>query len=104
MAHPMRMRVAIRLVRGQAEYEREVLNPDTHVHIGEEKGTGSVTPDGNISLSGSAAGTGWNFVARYAGRLEATTFRLTGTQTWQLGFRPTIVRPCAIVAIRSQLD
>jgi len=101
---PLRIKVTLRIEHGQVEIQREIYHPQRLVLIGMEKGTGRVGSDGGISLSSAAAGMGWSFDAKYAGRREGSEIQLTGTQVWHLGSRPPFDRPCAIVATRSEIN
>jgi TolB-like protein len=101
---PLRTRLSIKIVNSQAEYEREVYRPDTSGPSGVfERGTGRVSPRGELPLSATVAGRGWDYQASYSGLLEGGTARLAGQQVWHLGRRPAATRPCTIVVTRSEL-
>lgn len=90
------------VAEGQARYEREVLRATGNGRLGVmERGGGNVTPDGDITVTGSAAGQTWSYEATYRGRFEGRNLRLSGSQLWRLPGRPVLTRPCAIGVYRS---
>jgi hypothetical protein len=93
---------SLKIIGSQAEYQREVLRPTDRGRLGvTERGTGTVSPDGEVSLTGSAAGQTWSYEAKYSGRFEGKNLRLTGAQMWRLSQRPTLTRRCTIGVSRS---
>ena len=93
---------SLKIIGSQAEYQREVLRPTDRGRLGvTERGTGTVSPDGEVSLTGSAAGQTWSYEAKYSGRFEGKNLRLKGAQSWRLPQR-THTRPCTIGVSRSE--
>ena len=81
----------------RATYEREVLRANTRDKIGvAEQGSGTVSPDGELALTGSAGAQTWSYSATYHGRFEGPRIRLSVTQVWRLPGRENINRPCTI--------
>jgi len=91
-------RFSLDISDGHARYEREVLKWNTTQHIGvTEKGAGPVSPDGDVSLKGSAGSSQWSYTATYQGRFNGKDLHLTGAQQWQLpGSHAAFTRPCTI--------
>lgn len=101
---PLRVAFSLKIVDGRIQYERDVLQADSSKPSGSiERGSGTVSPRGEVSLTGSASGTGWKYDSAYRGQIEGTTLRLSGSQLWT--FRsgtPTFTRPCTITLSRSE--
>jgi len=66
-----------------------------------ERGGGSVAADGDITVTGSAAGQTWSYQATYRGRVEGRNLRRSGSQLWRLPGRPVLTRPGTIGVYRS---
>jgi hypothetical protein len=89
------------VAEGQGRYEREVLRATGKGGLGVmERGGGRVAPDGDITITGSAAGQTWSYEATYQGRFEGRNLRLSGTQLWRLPGRSVLTRPCTIAVSR----
>ena len=100
---PLRTEFVMKIADGRAQYEREVLQANTTIPAGiAERGSGTVSPSGELVLTGSAIGPRWRYQATYRGQIAGKTLRLTGAQQWQL---PTSgashTRPCTIAVSRS---
>ncbi|MBL8674177.1 MAG: hypothetical protein JNL07_04750 [Rhodospirillales bacterium] len=91
---PFRMTVT----GGIATYEREVLDVKTNAPTGlMERGSGTVTPAGAISLTGRADGQASRGVMSYSGAIVGGAVTLAGTQTWSTGgTQQGATRPCTI--------
>jgi hypothetical protein len=88
---------------GKARYEREVLRADTSIPQGvTERGSGTVSADGDLALTGSAAGPGWSYQANYRGQVSGKSLRLAGEQQWRLRSGPSHTRPCTITLSRAE--
>lgn len=86
-------------VRGEtATYEREVLDVKTYAPTGlMERGSGTVTPAGAVSLTGRADGQASRGVMSYSGAIIGGAVTLAGTQTWSAGgTQQGAARPCTI--------
>jgi len=83
---------------GQAQYVRAVLQANAATPSGvTAQGKGTVSPDGDVSLTETAEGQGWGFEATYRGRFDGKTARLSGAQRWRLaGTGVPYTRPCTI--------
>lgn len=89
--------LSITIVNAKAEYQREVLQPDSRYPLGvTERGSSPVSSSGELSLTGAAAGPTWRYEATYTGRLEGKTAQLTGQQVWHFQGKPIHTRPCSI--------
>jgi len=94
---------SMKVANGQARYEREVLRATGGSRLGvTERGTGTVSPSGEVSLTGSPAGQTWSYEATYQGRFDGGSLRLSGTQLWRLPNRAAHPRPCTIGVSRSE--
>jgi hypothetical protein len=92
----------MKVAAGKVEYQRPVLQPTSRVRTGViERGTGTVSPEGAISLIGGASGRDWNYEASYQGRVTGTSVQLSGSQLWRLPGRAEHSRPCTIALARS---
>jgi len=93
----------MKIASGQAEYQREVLHRTSRAPLGvTERGTGTVSPSGEVSLTGSATGQTWSYEATYRGRFDGRSLRLSGTQLWRLPDKAAHTRPCTIGVSRSE--
>jgi hypothetical protein len=89
------------IANGQAAYEREVLRPNNTQRLGiTERGTGTVSPSGEVALTGSARGQTWSYEADYRGRFDGKDLRLSGTQQWRLPSKATHSRSCTATLSR----
>ena len=101
-AGALKTEFSMTVAEGQARYEREVLRASGNGRVGvTERGGGSVAADGDISVTGSAAGQTWSYEATYRGRFEGRNLRLSGSQLWHLPGRSALTRPCTIGVYRS---
>lgn len=99
---PLKTEFSMKVSDGRAEYQREVLRPTGSGRLGvTEHGIGTVSPSGEVALTGSAAGQTWSYDATYQGRFDKAGLRLAGTQRWQLPNRPAHARSCTIGLSRS---
>jgi len=103
-AGPLLTPFSMRVTEGRVEYEREVMRPeDSRTKLGvTERGAGTVSPAGEVSLSGAAGRANWSYQAIYRGRIEGDAMRLSGTQIWHLPGRAEHERPCSITLTRSE--
>lgn len=94
---PLRTEILVSIADGRAEYQREVLQPTGPGRLGvTERGTGTVSPSGDVSLTGGAGAQTWSYTATYQGRLDGKALRLSGTQHWNLPNRAPYARRCTI--------
>jgi serine/threonine-protein kinase len=99
----LQVEFALNIANGRVEYERDVRAATSLRRIGvTERGTGTVSPDGEVSLTGSAAGRDWAYEATYHGRIDGQRLRLEGTQIWRLPEMVGHKRPCTIEVSRSE--
>ena len=63
-----------------ASYERPIIGLDGSSVLGQETGTGTVSPDGTIVLRGGASTSLSTFTATYSGRITGRRVELYGTQ------------------------
>jgi hypothetical protein len=100
-AQSLKTDFALKIAGGKVDYQREVLRPNDTGRMGvTERGRGTVSASGEVSLSGSATGTGFSFDATYRGQVNGRTLQLEGTQLWQLPRRPAHSRACTISVAR----
>jgi len=94
---PLRTPFALIVTGSTATYERQILRPGTAggVQTGSyERGRGTVSPSGEVSLRGACEGT-FTCDAEYRGQLTGSPIRLGGTQRWRLRDRDAS-RDCQI--------
>jgi hypothetical protein len=92
---PLRSSLTLRVSGTSATYEREMRATKGDQPTGQfERGKGTVTPAGAITLSGSGQNEGSQVHATYTGTVSGGTARLSGTQTWSR----TGERKCTIEA------
>jgi hypothetical protein len=87
---------------GKIAYQREMLTAESR-HTGNfERGTGTVSPSGEMTLSTRAAGQGFRYDAEYKGKFTGDSIRLTGGQSWQYD-RQTgrVERACFVDLVKS---
>jgi hypothetical protein len=93
---PMSMTVS----DNKATYNREVLNHDGSRVVGTEEGSGTVAPDGAISIAATwksaTEGARYNYTASYSGKLTGGQGKLSGTQVWTYDGKSEN-RSCSIV-------
>ncbi len=78
---PLRVDIAVTVSGRTAAYE-QVAKPGTEGDLGaSEAGSGSVSPSGELMLSGSCRG-GFSCVTEYRGNLSKTPMLLEGSQRW----------------------
>lgn len=78
---PLRAEIAVTVKGGTATYE-QISRPGASEDLGaQEGGNGSVSPTGQIVLSGGCRG-GFSCVTEYRGDLSKTPIKLKGTQRW----------------------
>jgi len=99
VAAPLHTTFFLEITNGLAAYHKDVLQANTGLPSGvTERGTGTVSPDGDVSLKGSAGAPGWSFEAAYQGKFSGKNLHLSGAQKWSLpassGGAQT--RPCTI--------
>lgn len=103
---PLRTRFSLEISNGQGYYEQHAYKANSNNPIGiSELGVGTVSPGGDVSLTGSAVATGaeatrtgeWGYEAGYRGRFNGKNLQLSGAQLWLLPVtRAVYTRPCTI--------
>ena len=90
----------LKVAGGRAEYERRLLRPPAgHVT---ERGTGTVSSTGEVSLTSSTGDQTLSYEATYRGQIDGKLLRLSGVQIWQLPDKANHKRPCTIAVSRSE--
>ena len=92
---PLKTEFFLKVADGYAEYERRHLNPTASLGSA-ERGAGSVSSTGEVSLTGSAGDQTGSYEATYRGQIDDKSFRLSGVQVWQLPDKANYRRPCTI--------
>jgi hypothetical protein len=91
---------------GQARFERRIGTSDGRPTENFERGSGTVAPDGTVTLTGGGQGRGevttniWSFSSSYSGRIAGGQVTLQGQQNWQIPRQPNVTRPCTITLSR----
>jgi hypothetical protein len=93
LSRPLKTAFAMTVAGDTVTYERQIVRP-TGPTGSYERGSGTVTPTGDVALRGRGEGS-FVFDSEYRGRLGDGTARLTGTQRWDLRGKPE-TRPCEI--------
>jgi hypothetical protein len=98
---PLRGSLKLTVSGAKATYEREIQSRTGQPTGQFERGNGSVTPTGAVTLNGSGQVGGSNVTATYSGAITGGVARLTGSQRWTLqrgGPDAAGDRKCTIVA------
>ena len=100
---PLNTAFVMTVREGKAEYQREIIQPDSQRPLGiTERGLSMVSPEGELSLKGGASGPTWSYEASYAGKLEGKAGQLNGQQVWRFQGKPVQTRPCSVAVRLSQ--
>jgi hypothetical protein len=98
---PLRAKVTMVVADGLPRYEREIHHPSGGPSGIFERGEGSVTPGGDVTVRTRVDTPGYSYEAEYRGRLEESMARLTGSQRWKLRTETgTIPRACTLQLTR----
>jgi hypothetical protein len=83
---------------GQAQFTRTIYRVNTVTPSGTNaQGKGTVSPDGDMSLTETASGPGTEFVATYEGQFDGKMAHLSGAQQWHYpGTGANYSRPCTV--------
>jgi hypothetical protein len=99
---PLSVEFSMTVSGSRASYERTIVRPARSGQSGGadptgsyERGSGTVTPTGELVLVGKCDGS-FSCDAEYRGELGANPIRLTGAQRWHYRDRPDAERPCQI--------
>ncbi len=98
----LRTAFTLTVTDGKATFEREIRNRFNQ-HTGNfERGTGTVTPSGEMSLATRATGQGFRYDAEYKGKFVGDSIHLVGGQSWQFD-RQTgrVERTCFVDLVKS---
>ena len=93
---------SVTITDGRIAYEREILTPEGR-HTGNfERGSGTITESGEMTLSSRASGKGFRYDAEYKGKFIGDSIRLIGGQSWQYD-RETgwVERTCFVDLVKS---
>ena len=67
---PLNAAIKVTIAGARASYERNIVNPsDTSKVLGTDTGSGAVTPDGQVRMSGGANGGTWRQSTEISGKL-----------------------------------
>ena len=86
---------------GRAQYERRHVLPPTGLGPA-ERGAGTVSSTGDVSLTGEAGDLMGGYEATYHDQIEGKFVRLSGVQVWLLPDKATYKRSCTITVSRSE--
>lgn len=81
---PLRGSLKLTISGGGATYERMIQTPTGQPSGQYERGKGSVTPAGAITLEGGGQNAGSSVTGSYSGTISNGVARLTGTQRWNM--------------------
>jgi hypothetical protein len=96
---PLKAAFFLKIGGGEAEYERWHVRPAAAGLDATERGTGTVSSTGEVSLTSETGGVAYQ--ATYRGQIDGKLFRLSGVQVWQLPDKMNYKRPCTITVSRS---
>jgi hypothetical protein len=88
--------ISITVSGSSAQYSRSVYSADGKSITGQESGSGTVAPDGAISLSGGWSSGNYSFTARYSGKLSERSGTLKGAQNWTVQGKSYPARSCSM--------
>ena len=97
---PLKAGFFLKIASGQAEYERWHVRPAAAGLGATERGTGTVSSTGEVSLTSETGGVAHQ--ATYRGQIDGKLLRLSGIQVWQLPDKVNYKRPCTIAVSRSE--
>jgi hypothetical protein len=98
---PLRGQLKLVVSGGSATYERMIQTPTGQPSGNYERGNGTVTPAGAISLDGGGQNGGSSMTGTYNGTIGSGVARLTGRQRWNMargGPDAAGARKCSIEA------
>jgi hypothetical protein len=103
---PLKREFTLQIAGGRAQYARPLILPPTRLLATgldpTERGTGTVSSTGEVSLTGEAGDLTGGFEATYRGQIDGKLLRLSGVQVWQLPDKANYKRSCTIVVSRSE--
>jgi hypothetical protein len=103
---PLKREFTLQIAGGRAQYARPLILPPTRLLATgldpTERGTGTVSSTGEVSLTGEAGDLTGGFEAIYRGQIDGKLLRLSGVQVWQLPDKANYKRSCTIVVSRSE--
>jgi hypothetical protein len=97
---PLKAGFFLKIADGQAEYERWHVRPTAAGLDVTERGTGTVSSQGEVALTSETGGVAYQ--ATYRGQIEGKLLRLSGVQVWQLPDKVNYERSCTIAVSRSE--
>src|SRR5262245_2084868 len=97
---PLKAAFFLKVADGQVEYERWHVRPAAAGVDFTERGTGTVSSTGEVSLTSETGGVAYQ--ATYRGQIDGKLLRLSGVQVWQLPDKMNHQRPCTIAVSRSE--
>ena len=96
----LRTTFSLDLRSGRVAYEREILRPNVGRTGTMERGNGTVTDAGDITVKGGAQDSQFTLSAEYHGRIAGDRITLEGTQQWQYAQGDIRSRSCQIALAR----
>jgi hypothetical protein len=98
---PLKTAFVLSIADGRAQYERRHVLPPASLGP-TERGAGTVSSTGEVSLTGEAGELTGGYEATYRGHIEGKLLRLSGVQVWQLPDKVNYQRPCNITLRASE--
>ena len=92
---PLKTAFVLSIAAGRAQYERRHVLPPPGLGP-TERGAGTVSSTGEVSVTGEAGDLTGGYEATYRGQIDGKSFRLSGVQVWQLPNKANYQRPCTI--------
>src|SRR5215510_1441251 len=103
---PLKREFTLKIADGRAQYERRLVLPPTRLLPTDvdpiERGAGTVSSAGDVSLTGEAGDLTGGYEATYRGQIDGQLLRLSGVQVWQLPDQSNYKRSCTIAVSRSE--
>ena len=103
---PLKREFTLKIADGRAEYARRLVLPPTRLLPTDidpiERGAGTVSTTGQVSLTGEAGDLTGGYEATYRGQIDGQLLRLSGVQVWQLPDKANYKRSCTIAVSRSE--
>src|SRR5215510_673492 len=103
---PLKRDFTLKIADGRAQYERRLVLPPTRLLPTDvdpiERGAGTVSSAGDVSLTGEAGDLTGGYEATYRGQIDGQLLRLSGVQVWQLPNKADHKRSCTIAVSHSE--
>jgi hypothetical protein len=105
-SRPLTREFTLKIADRRAQYEWRLALPTTRLLPTDvdpiERGAGTVSSTGEVSLTGEVGDLTVGYEATYRGQIDDQFLRLSGVQVWQLPDGAEYKRSCTIAVSRSE--